>query len=178
VLTVGQLAKHFGLSRSTLLYYDRIGLLRPTTGGCGNYRRYSEEDQERLSRICSYRDAGVPLKDIVKILDSPGSSALTTALESRMENLHCEMEVLRGQQRIVAGLLGRPDLLDTKPIIDKKTWTSLLEEAGFTEEDMCRWHRDFEARAPKEHEAFLELLGIDEGERQAIRDCATVADQD
>lgn len=172
MLTVGQLAKHFGLSRSTLLYYDRIGLLRPTTGGCGNYRRYSDADLERLSRICSYRDAGVPLKDIVKILDSPGSNELTSALEARMEDLHREMEVLRGQQRIVAGLLGRPELLETQAALDKQTWTAMLVDAGFNEDDMCRWHRDFEERAPEKHEAFLQLLGIDEEERQAIRDCS------
>ena len=29
-LTVGKLAKKYGLSRTTLLYYDSIGLLPPT----------------------------------------------------------------------------------------------------------------------------------------------------
>ena len=31
MLTVGVLARRFGLARSTLLYYDRSGLLRPST---------------------------------------------------------------------------------------------------------------------------------------------------
>ncbi len=29
-ITVGQLARRSGLSRATLLYYDRLGLLRPS----------------------------------------------------------------------------------------------------------------------------------------------------
>jgi len=39
--TVGRLARRFGLSRSALLYYHRIGLLVPSMGGDGRYRRYT-----------------------------------------------------------------------------------------------------------------------------------------
>ena len=36
--TISQAAKKFKLSRSTLLYYDRIGLLRPTERTAAGYR--------------------------------------------------------------------------------------------------------------------------------------------
>ncbi len=38
MLTVGKLAEDFGLSRSTLLYYDRIGLLQPAARTEKGYR--------------------------------------------------------------------------------------------------------------------------------------------
>ena len=48
--TVGHLARSFGLSRSTLLYYDSIGLCKPSGRSAANYRTYTEKDRERLGR--------------------------------------------------------------------------------------------------------------------------------
>ncbi len=54
-LSIGEIAKQYGLSRSTLLYYDAIGLLRPSGRSESNYRRYTGEDSRRLRLICMYR---------------------------------------------------------------------------------------------------------------------------
>ena len=54
----------------------------------------------------------------------------------------------------------------------KATWTALLERAGFTDEDMRRWHREFEGRDPRGHDAFLRALQIDDDEAKRIRDWA------
>jgi hypothetical protein len=48
----------------------------------------------------------------------------------------------------------------------------LLESAGFTDEDMRRWHREFEGRDPRGHDAFLRALQIDDDEAKRIRDWA------
>ncbi len=40
MITIGRLARRFGLSRSTLLYYDSIGLLSPSTRSAKDYRLY------------------------------------------------------------------------------------------------------------------------------------------
>ena len=45
--SISQIARTCGLSRSTLLYYDRLGLLRPGRTASG-YRIYRERDLERL----------------------------------------------------------------------------------------------------------------------------------
>ena len=57
-LTVTRLAKSCNLSRSTVLYYESIGLLTRPRRSEGNYRVYTPKDVERLRQICSYRDAG------------------------------------------------------------------------------------------------------------------------
>lgn len=67
--TVGRLARRFGLSRSTLLYYDSIGLLSPTARARGEYRQYGPEEVRRLERICTLRRAGMGLKDIRWVLE-------------------------------------------------------------------------------------------------------------
>ena len=38
--TVTKLARHCGLSRGTLLYYESIGLLKLPVRSAANYRRY------------------------------------------------------------------------------------------------------------------------------------------
>ena len=94
MFTIGRLAKQYGLSRSTLLYYDSIGLFKPTSRGNGEYRLYSRADAERLEQIRTYRKAGLKLKDIKLILDAPDND-LTAILENRLEELNREIEALR-----------------------------------------------------------------------------------
>lgn len=52
----------------------------------------------------------------------------------------------------------------------KENWTSIMSNAGFSEEDMWRWHGEFERSAGEEHQKFLEYLHIAEGEIRTIRE--------
>ena len=78
-LTISALGRRFGLSRSTLLYYDRIGLLSPSSRSVAGYRCYNDQDAKRLEMIQTFRLAGVPLSGIQVLLDqrsSPSRSVL------------------------------------------------------------------------------------------------------
>ncbi|HJW09434.1 MAG TPA: MerR family transcriptional regulator, partial [Holophagaceae bacterium] len=57
--SISALARAFGLSRSALLHYDRVGLLRPARRSAKGYRVYSEADARRLEDICTLRRAGL-----------------------------------------------------------------------------------------------------------------------
>ncbi|WP_206665179.1 MerR family DNA-binding transcriptional regulator [Aeromonas sobria] len=46
MLTITLLARELGLSRTTLLYYERLGLLLPALRGENGYRRYGEAELE------------------------------------------------------------------------------------------------------------------------------------
>jgi len=46
--SVSKLARAFGLSRSTLLCYDRLGLLPPSGRTGSGYRCYTDKDHRRL----------------------------------------------------------------------------------------------------------------------------------
>ncbi len=166
--TISRLGKRFGLSRSTLLYYDSIGLLCPSRDGQNSYRSYSESDAKRLEQICFYRRAGLSLSEIADVLASP-ENRLKPALEKRLAELNDEAGRIREQQRLILGLLKRDDLLSRIDVMDKKTWVSLLAASGFSNKDMDRWHVDFERQDPKKHQLFLEFLGIPAREIVAIR---------
>ena len=91
--TVNKLAKLAGLTSRTLRYYDEIGLLQPKRTGSNGYRLYGPEEVDRLQQILFFRELGVPLDDIKRILDSKdfdGLSALQRhhrALTEKREQL-------------------------------------------------------------------------------------------
>lgn len=69
--TIEQVAAHTGLTKRTLRYYEELGLLPPTDRTEGNYRRYSEQDIQRLEHIKKLRDLlGFSLADIREILNA------------------------------------------------------------------------------------------------------------
>jgi DNA-binding transcriptional MerR regulator len=71
LFTIEQVAALTGLTKRTLRYYEEVGLLTPTDRTEGNYRRYSEDDIERLERIKKLRDLlGFSLADIRELLDA------------------------------------------------------------------------------------------------------------
>jgi DNA-binding transcriptional MerR regulator len=167
--TIKHLCSRFGLSRSTLLYYDSIGLLKSSGRSLANYRRYSDKDMKRLEQIHVYRQAGLPLNDIKKILDAP-ENAITAVLEDRLNGLNEEINRIRRQQQVIAGMLKNNRLLKRLRLINKDTLVSVLSSAGFTEEGMGRLHAELERASPKAHQEFLESLGIDADEIKEIRD--------
>lgn len=59
--TVSQLARKHGITRSTMLYYEREGLLKPASRSDNGYRWYGEAENERLQAIVAYRSYGVPV---------------------------------------------------------------------------------------------------------------------
>jgi DNA-binding transcriptional MerR regulator len=99
--TIGQLAKRFSLSRSTLIYYDKKGLLKPSGRSIANYRAYSDHDIETLERIILFRNAGIPLSTIAKIIDKDADE-IEFALERRLTCINAEIQKLRGQQKVIA----------------------------------------------------------------------------
>ena len=167
-LTVTRLARACRLARSTVLYYESIGLMRPPARSRGNYRIYSEKDQERLRQICIYREAGLTLNDIRSLLDSHGGDA-SAVLRRRFIEIGVGIERLREHQRAIARLLRGTNQIRRDTVVTKEKWTSIMRSAGFSEEDMRRWHKEFEKSAPQEHQEFLEFLHIPAEEIRSIR---------
>ncbi|HBC91606.1 MAG TPA: MerR family transcriptional regulator, partial [Pelotomaculum sp.] len=69
--TVKQIAQLAGVTLRTLRYYDKIGLLTPSTRTEAGYRIYSLEDVEKLQQILFFRELDFPLSRILEILDNP-----------------------------------------------------------------------------------------------------------
>ena len=169
MLTVTRLARRCGLSRSTVLYYESIGLLKPARRTGSHYREYGDKDRQRLEQICVYRNAGLKLRDIRSLLDGADSDA-STVLKRRLVEISAEIEKLREHQGAIVKLLQNKHQLRRANVITKDKWVSIMQASGFSEADMHRWHAQFEKSAPGEHQEFLEFLHIPADEIRSIRE--------
>ncbi|WP_337869999.1 heavy metal-responsive transcriptional regulator [Meiothermus sp.] len=66
---IGALAQASGVSRDTLRFYERAGLLRPEGRSEGGYRLYDEEAFQRLRFIKQAQALGLSLEEIRAVLE-------------------------------------------------------------------------------------------------------------
>jgi MerR family transcriptional regulator, thiopeptide resistance regulator len=167
--SISQLARSFGLSRSTLLYYDRIGLLRAPERTTAGYRCFTQREYHILERICMFRRAGLALADVRKLISNTTVPSVGI-LEKRLRELEGQIVFLRGQQHSIVAMLKEMNSGTYGPIVDKNMWVKILEAAGMDELSMAKWHAEFESRAPVAHFDFLLSIGIPEDEARQIQE--------
>ena len=166
--TISKLAEKFALSRATLLYYEREGLLEPASRAANGYRWYGEAEIARLKQIVAYRSYGVPVNDIREMLARDDDQAHEKILRKRFTRLETEIQDLRRQQQALVAILEQSNT-PSQHSMNKERWTGIMQAAGMDDEDMKNWHREFEAREPKGHQEFLESLNIKTAEIRRIR---------
>lgn len=81
--TVTQFAKISGVSVRTLHYYHEKGILNPSHHGINGYRYYNKEQLLCLQKIIFYKQLGLELKNIKKILSSSSSEINNILLEHK-----------------------------------------------------------------------------------------------
>jgi len=160
--TIKELSKKSGLSRTALLYYESIGLLTPESRSESNYRLYGEESLKRLDRICTYRDAGVPLSEIVIILEFK-HDVEREVLERTLTMLNHKAQEVKESQDKVSALLHQ----EVIPHIslsgsEIKSFIDILEPLGIDESVYLQFHEILEANSPESHRAFLDFCGFAE----------------
>ena len=69
--TINELSKISGISARALRYYDQIGLLVPERISSNGYRIYSGNEVDILQQILFYRELGVSLDEIKKLINAP-----------------------------------------------------------------------------------------------------------
>lgn len=73
-LTIGQLAKHAGVNIETVRYYERLGLLTPSSRTSAGYRVYGPTELRRLYFIKNAQALGFTLHEIEDFLNLRVSS--------------------------------------------------------------------------------------------------------
>jgi DNA-binding transcriptional MerR regulator len=169
MLRVSEIAKRSGLSRTTILYYESCGLLKPALRSSAQYRLYGDRELRVLDQIRLYRSVGMSVKDIRQLLASPENEA-AALLKRRLRELEEEIGQLRRHQAAILRLLRSKNILRRTKDMTKEKWVTIMKSAGFSEDDMHRWHREFERAAPEDHQEFLKYLHIPEPEIRSIRD--------
>lgn len=83
--TVKKLSTLAGVTPRTLHHYDRIGLLKPESVGENGYRYYGEKSMLRLQQILFYRELGLPLDEIKKIMGRRDFDVLAALEQHKLE---------------------------------------------------------------------------------------------
>lgn len=140
MLTISELATSVGLSRSTLLYYEKLGLLRARRQHNG-YRHYSDADRQRLVLLQQLQAAGLSLKECQACLDGKIDR---DRLRQRFAALRSELETKNRALCLLTALLGEGSLRE--------------------------WHESIEQQAPDLHRQWLITQGFssDEASRVAM----------
>lgn len=81
--TVKELGDLAGVSGRTLRYYDQIGILKPARINSSGYRIYGQQEVDKLQQILFYRELGISLDHIKKIVNSPSFDSITALREHR-----------------------------------------------------------------------------------------------
>ncbi len=96
----GLLAQEFadlcGVSKDTLLYYDKIGLFSPELIAENGYRVYSLDQVHTFDLLLLLRDSHLPLKQIKKYLENRNSIEILELLKKQSRFL--QEEILRLQR--------------------------------------------------------------------------------
>lgn len=105
-MTIGQLAKSVGVPDSTIRFYERLGLLRPTGRTATNYRYYGPDAGDRLTFIRAAQAAGFELSDIKSMLAFQDGrvapcAEVKTLVTARLKGVRGQLGKLRHVEQVL-----------------------------------------------------------------------------
>jgi DNA-binding transcriptional MerR regulator len=113
VITIGQLARHAGVSTKTIRVYHAKGLLPEPQRDSSGYRRYDAQAIVDLARILTLAQSGVPLARIPHVLQADAAEA-AEQVERIDAELRTRIRQLQ-QRRVKLRQLDQPDQLCLPP---------------------------------------------------------------
>lgn len=103
-MSVKEICRVTGVTRKTLFYYDRIGLLEPSRrSGKQNFKEYDEQVVNRLLEIRLYREMGLSIPVIQDILEGD-ENARKQFLEQISMEIHSDIRKRIADAKIIDSL--------------------------------------------------------------------------
>jgi len=124
---IGTLAKRAGVSIDTVRYYERDGLLSPTSRLASGYRRYSELEVAQLRFIRRAQALGFSLKEVKELLLLSKRRDVARVKKAAQEKLADVAERIASLERIRKGL---SNLIDACPGHGKAADCPILKALG------------------------------------------------
>jgi len=134
---ISELAEQVGLSRTALLYYEKLGLINGKRL-CNGYRIYSEYDVQRLRLMQELQAGGLTLKECKACLDAKVERQI---LLNRLNQLDKEIAQKQKSRLLLSALLGEGRLKGWHESIDEvapNAHFDWLIKQGFNEKEALR----------------------------------------
>jgi DNA-binding transcriptional MerR regulator/trans-aconitate methyltransferase len=149
---ISEIATLVGLSRSTLLYYEKLGLIKGQRSENG-YRSYSDRDVQRLLLIQQFQAGGLTLKECKFCLDGKIQRQI---LLNRLQQLDAEIAKKQKSRQLLTALLGEGRLKEWHESIEKLAPDLHLDwllKQGFNEKEALRLK--WLSKDMNEHEQYM-----------------------
>lgn len=147
MLSVSKVAKILGVARSTLIYYERKGIVKPKRNQNNGYREYSTDDLNKLKQLKYLQSAGFSLIETVNIVDGELEQNL---IRDRLFELNQKIEEMITAREVIKFLLthakGKPQDFSIDEHVEKE------------------WHATFAEKGSDAYFLWLKQLGLDEKE--------------
>ncbi len=125
--TIDQAAERMGITKHTLRYYEREGLLAPVEKAASGHRRYSDEDLGWVRTLQLLRGTGMPIREMKAFVELTRAGDHTVA--DRLAVLTHYREELRAR---MAADVERMAFLDHKVTV----YSDMLSAREATPEDV------------------------------------------
>ena len=107
-LTIAEVAERTGLTRHTLRYYERDGLMLGVDRAGSGHRRYSERDLGWIELISKLRATGMPIREVRRYAELVRAGDGNE--DQRLVLLQAHRERVRAQLAAMAGYLSAIDM--------------------------------------------------------------------
>lgn len=98
-LSTGELAKMLGVSKQTLIYYDKIGLISPVKRDEKEYRYYTLKQADELDSILTFRNLRVPIETLKEYFSARNPEGCVEMLKKQKESVNLEIQKLEKVKR-------------------------------------------------------------------------------
>lgn len=135
---ISELASAVGLSRSALLYYEKLQLIKGKRDEHNGYRFYSEHDIQRVHLIQLLQAGGLTLKECQACVDAKIDKQ---QLIDRLHALDADIEKKQQARQLLLAMLGQGKMTAWHEHADKLAPDVHLEwliKQGFTEKEALR----------------------------------------
>ncbi len=160
--TVGEVSELTHVSVRTLHHYDEIGLLHPSGRTPSGYRLYCADDLQRLQQVLLYKELGLSLDAIRRMLDEPSVDRRTELEAQRallMERRDRTDAVIRAVDRML-------DAITRGTKMSNREMFEGFEDLRDAPDDVREHHRK---HAKESHERWGETDAYAESMRRARR---------
>ena len=124
-MTIKEVEKQTGLTRSNIRFYEKEKLIEPTRNDKNGYRDYSESDIENIKKIAYLRTLEISIEEIRNIMSDKVS--LTEIIEKQAATIQTQIEGLNKaktmcEKMLEAGNVSFDELQVEKYVADLETY--------------------------------------------------------
>lgn len=108
-MKIGDLSRATGVDVDNIRFYEKAGLLAAPARDANGYRRYGQQQLERLAFVRHCRALDVPLADVKRLLDYLGGAGdepgtIDALIEGQLLRVRARLHSLQALERQLAAL--------------------------------------------------------------------------